>query len=288
MGVNIQTIKDIRLYMAKELKDIYPQQEINSIANIVIMTVINIKKLHQLHNPDQAVTREQAGRIISICKELGTSKPIQYILGETIFYDCIIKVDSSTLIPRPETEELVDIIIKENKDFQGTIFDLCTGSGCIAIALAANIPGSLVTGIDISKGAVRIARENAIANNVSVSFVEGDIFNFDLYSVNKASIIVSNPPYVRNSEKPSMKKNILEFEPQDALFVPDYDPLKFYKGIFSLAEKMLIPGGKIYFEINEAMGKSMIKLFESSGYSQIKIINDMNSKERMIKGTKDV
>jgi len=288
MGVNIQTIKDIRLYLAKELNDIYPQQEINSFANIIIMTVINIKKLHQLHNPDQAVTREQAGRIISICNELRTSKPIQYILGETIFYDCIIKVDSSTLIPRPETEELVDTIIKENKDFQGTIFDLGTGSGCIAIALAANIPGSLVTGIDISKGAIKIARENAIANNVSVSFVEGDIFNFDFYSVNKASIIVSNPPYVCNSEKQSMKKNVLEFEPHDALFVPDYDPLKFYKGIFNLAEKMLIPGGKIYFEINEAMGKSMIKLFESSGYSQIKIIRDMNRKERMIKGTKNV
>jgi release factor glutamine methyltransferase len=288
MGVKIHTIKDIRRYMAKELKDIYPVPEINSITNIVIKTIISINTLHQLYNQDMRISTEQSGRIISVCKELKTGKPLQYVLGETIFYDCVIKVNSSTLVPRPETEELVDIIIRENKDFQGNLFDFGTGSGCIAIALAANMPRSVVVGIDISKDAIRIARENAIINNVSVSFCEGDIFNFDYKGVNKAGIIVSNPPYVRNSEKQLMDKNVLEFEPHNALFVSDYDPLKFYKAILGIAEKMLIPGGKIYFEINEALGKSMIKLFKSSGYSEIIIIRDLNSKERMIKGTKNV
>ena len=175
------------------------------------------------------VTSEQVKRVVDICKELKTGKPIQYILGETIFYDCIIRVNNATLIPRPETEELVDLIIRENRGLPGNIIDIGTGSGCIAIALAANLPGAVITGIDISDEAIRIARENALLNNVAVSFVKGDIFNFDYEIVNKAEIIVSNPPYVRNSEKQFMSKNVLDFEPHNALFVTDSDPLVYYQ-----------------------------------------------------------
>jgi release factor glutamine methyltransferase len=288
MGVNIQTIKDIRFYLAKELEKIYQEPEISAIINLVIKTVTGITKLHQLYLTEQIVTKQQAEKITGICKDLKTGKPIQYILGETSFYDCIIRVNRDTLIPRPETEELVDLIIKENKAYQGTIIDVGTGSGCIAIALAANLPGAVIKGIDISDEAIRIAHENAQLNNVAVSFVKGDVFSFDSERFDKAGIIVSNPPYVRNSEKQFMNKNVLDFEPYSALFVTDSDPLIYYRAILKLADKILIPGGRLYFEINEAMGKSMLQLLESFSYADIQIIADINNKDRIIKGTKDV
>ncbi|MFA5818726.1 MAG: peptide chain release factor N(5)-glutamine methyltransferase [Bacteroidales bacterium] len=288
MGVNIQTIKDIRFYLAKELEKIYQEQEISALANIIIKTVIGITKVHQLYMTEQIVTKQQAGRIIDICKELKTGKPIQYILGETSFYDCVIRVTSATLIPRPETEELVDLIIRENRGYQGTIIDIGTGSGCIAVALAVNLPGAVVIGIDISDEAIMTARENAQLNNVTVSFVKDDVFSFDSERVDKAGIIVSNPPYVRNSEKQFMSKNVLDFEPHSALFVPESDPLIYYRAILKLANKILIHRGRLYFEINEAMGKSIVQLLESSGYTEIQIVADINSKERIIKGIKDV
>jgi release factor glutamine methyltransferase len=288
MGVNLQKIKDIRSYLSKELEVIYQEPEISALANIIIKTVMGISKLHQLFMTEQLVSEMQSRRIFDICRELKTGKPIQYILGETSFYDCIIKVNGSTLIPRPETEEMVDLIIKENSGYTGNILDIGTGSGCIAISLAAKLSGSLITGIDISDEAIEIARENAILNNVAVSFVKGDIFSFDFDMINKAGIIVSNPPYVRNSEKQFMSKNVLDFEPGQALFVADSDPLVYYRAILKVAEKILIPNGKVYFEINEAMGKSMVQLLEISGYSEVQIIADINNKERIIKGTKDV
>lgn len=287
MSVNILTIKDIRLYLFKELKEIYPEQEISAIANNIIKTVIGIVKLHQIYNSDQPVTKEQAGEILTICNELKTGKPLQYILGETLFYDCIIRVNSSTLIPRPETEEMVDIIIRENKGFKGNILDFGTGSGCIAIALAKNIPGARITGMDISGNALVFARRNAEINHVTVSFIQGDIFSFDHVKVTEAGIIVSNPPYVRDSEKEFMNRNVLGFEPPEALFVPDTDPLKFYNQILIISDKILIPNGRIYFEINEAMGRPMAELVESYGYSEIKIIKDLNGKNRILKGTKN-
>ena len=288
MRVNIQTIKDIRSYLAKELEGIYHEPEISSLSNTIIKTVLDTSGLHELYSADVHVTSVQAGIIIDICKELKTGKPVQYVLGETSFYDCIIGVNSSTLIPRPETEELVDLIIKENRDYSGNIIDFGTGSGCIAIALAKNLPGSSITGVDISDEVIKTAQKNALLNKVTVSFIKGDIFSFDPGAVNKTGIIVSNPPYVRDSEKKFMSRNVLDFEPHIALFVTDADPLIYYDAIIKLAERILIPGGRIYFEINEAMGKSLVLLLESSGYSKVKIIKDINGKERITKGTKDV
>lgn len=288
MGVNIQTIKDIRSYLLTELEGIYQVNEISALTSIIIKTVIGISKLHQLYLTEQPVTGDQSKKIIEICKDLKTGKPIQYILGETTFYNRIIRVDSATLIPRQETEELVDLIIRENEGYTGNIIDIGTGSGCIAIVLSANLPGSVVTGIDISDEAIRVAEKNALLNNVAVSFVQGDIFNFDFEIINKAGIIVSNPPYVCDSEKQFMSKNVLGFEPHLSLFVPDSDPLIYYKAILQLADKILLPGGRLYFEINEVMGKQMVKLLESFLYSGIKIVKDINSKERIIKGIKNV
>jgi len=288
MGVKIQTIKDIRFYLVKELLGIYQETEIRSLADIIIKTVIGITKLHQLYDNGYLVTGQQSEKILKIVEELKTGKPVQYILGETTFYNCTIKVNGSTLIPRSETEELVDLIVRENKGYQGNIIDFGTGSGCIAIALAANLPLSVLTGIEISDEAICIAQENARLNNVHVSFIKGDIFTLDSEVVSKAGIIVSNPPYVRNSEKFLMNKNVLNFEPHLALFVTDSDPLIYYNAILKLADKLLLRGGRLYFEINEMMGKSLILLLESFDYSEIEIVADLNNKERIIKGRKDV
>jgi release factor glutamine methyltransferase len=286
MAIKIQTIKDIRFYLDRELKGAFPKEEIKSLANIIIRSALGLASMHQAYLSDLTVSKLQAENIRKICLELKTGKPVQYILGETVFYDCKIRLNSATLIPRPETEELVDLLINENRDFQGSIIDFGTGSGCIAIALAKNIPGSAVTGTDISREALAIAEENARENNVSVNFVRDDILSSDTENLPDAGIIVSNPPYIRNSEKEQMQRNVLDFEPQMALFVEDSDPLVFYRAILAKAEIFLLPGGKIYFEINEAMGSSVAHLLESCGYSSVVTLKDINSKERLIKGLK--
>jgi release factor glutamine methyltransferase len=288
MGVKIQTIKDIRFYLSKELKGVYNEIEIRVLADIMIKTVNGTVKLHQLYDNGYLMKAKDVEKIIGITRELKTGKPIQYILGETTFYNCRIKVNNSTLIPRPETEELVDLIIRENKGYNGNIIDFGSGSGCITVALASNLPFAKLTGIEISGEAIRIAQENAILNNVKAAFMQGDIFAFDHESVSKAGIIVSNPPYVRNSEKLQIAKNVLDFEPHSALFVTDSDPLVYYKAILNLAEEILLPYGRLYFEINEVMGKWLFQMIESFDYSEIEIIHDINNKERIIKGRKNV
>ena len=282
---NIQTIKDIGTYLEKELAGIYPREEINALSSIIIKTVFRVSGLHHLVTSGEHVTRKQSDEITGISRELKSGRPLQYILGETSFYNCLIKVNPEVLIPRPETEELVDLIIKENRDFRGSILDAGTGSGCIAIAIAVNLPGSKVTGIDNSAGAIRLAEENARLNKASVSFIVNDLLNPDLRSVGTAAIIVSNPPYVRESEKIHMAANVLDHEPHSALFVPDSDPLLYYRAITEMAGIILVPGGKVYFEINEAMGESMSDLLYSGGYSGVAVVKDLNGKDRFIKGT---
>jgi len=287
MAVNLQTIKEIRNYLAEELSGLYSEGELRSITNIVIPRIFEINPISFLLKDNENIAdRGKTGKVISFCRELKTGKPLQYVLGETHFYDCVIKVHPGVLIPRPETEELVDLIVNENAGFTGTIIDIGTGSGCIAVALAVNFPLSQVTGIDISGPAIRTATENAKKNNATVSFLRADLFKIDPSCIKNADIIVSNPPYVRNSEKQFMKKNVLAFEPHKALFVPDNDPLKFYRAILDLAGHILNPAGIIYFEINEAMGRPVRDLLELCNYREIKIIKDINGKDRIAKGEK--
>jgi release factor glutamine methyltransferase len=287
MGVKIQTIKDIRFYLSRELAGIYNEPEIRVLADILIKTVTGTTKLHDLYDKNYVITEKQAEKFWGIAEDLKTGRPIQYIIGETTFYNCAIKVNNSTLIPRSETEELVDLIIKENRDYKGEIIDIGSGSGCITIALAVNLPSAKVTGVEISDDAITIARENAVSNKANVSFVKGDIFSIDGEMVSKAGIIVSNPPYVRNSEKSQMNKNVIDFEPHLALFVSDSDPLIYYKAILKLADIILLPDGYLYFEINEAMGKPLVELFKAFDYAHIEIVLDINDKERIIKGRKN-
>ena len=284
MNVKLQTLKDIRNYFIKELISIYPEHEITAITNLIFKTHFGIERLHLLIDAGQIISSQTVCRMVEICNELKTGKPIQYILGETLFYNCIIKVNNETLIPRPETEELVDLIINENKGFAGRIIDIGTGSGCIAIAIRKNLPGTEVTGVDISDGALEMASFNALLNNVNVTFLKGDILKFASESIPPADIIVSNPPYVLESEKRFMKPNVIDFEPHNALFVPDDDSLVFYRAIVNMSRKILVPGGKLYFEINEKKGGEICSLLESAGYSEINIINDINSKNRFVKG----
>jgi release factor glutamine methyltransferase len=287
MGVTIQTIKDIRFYLTRELTGIYKEPEIRILADILIKTVTGTIKLHDLYDKSYVITKKQAEKIFGFTEEMKTGKPIQYILGETTFYNCTIKVNASTLIPRPETEELVELIIKENKNYKGEIIDIGSGSGCIAIALAVNMPSAILTGIEISDDAISIARDNAVSNKARVTFVKGDILSINNETISKAGIIVSNPPYVRTSEKSQMNKNVLDFEPHLALFVSDSDPLIYYKAILKLADTILLPAGYLYFEINEAMGKPLVELLKSFDYSHIEIFSDINDKERIIKGRKN-
>ncbi len=287
MGVNIQTIKDIRLFLTNELKHQYREEEISSLAGIIIRTITGLSRLHEINDPTRKVKPDEAVKVIDYCNQLLTGKPLQYIIGETEFYNCLIRLNRSTLIPRPETEELVDLIIKENRNFRGRIIDLGTGSGCIAIALALNIKSAELTGIDISEEAIKISKENALLNNADVSFETDDMLNPSKITDYKAGIIVSNPPYVRESEKSLMNRNIIDFEPHQALFVPDADPLVYYKAIALVANKILIPGGLVYLEINEALDKEMLVLFDSAGYTGLKIIPDLSGKQRILKGVKN-
>lgn len=287
MAVNLLTIKDIRTYLDQELGELYDQNEISSLSRIIIRTISVPGELHQFYDPRTRLSEEQSMRIVEITSELRTGKPFQYVTGETEFYNCIIKVTPAVLIPRPETEELVDLIIKENRNFSGEIIDFGTGSGCIAIALAKNIPLSKVTGADISEEALNIAETNARINNTEVNFEKNDILNYCPGNDHLAGIIVSNPPYVRNSEKSQMKGNVLDFEPAGALFVDDSDPLIYYRAILGIAKKRLDKSGKIYFEINEGLGMEMEELIDSFGYTGIRIIKDLNGRNRIATAIKN-
>lgn len=285
MAFNLQTIRDIRNHISGELKEIYPEEEIQSLFEIMVLHVLGGSKADLLGNPQRRLTNEESGRIMSFCNELKTGKPVQYITGETVFYNCRIRVGPGVLIPRPETEELVDLVLRENRDFSGTITDACTGSGCIAIALARNLPAAGITGLDNTPPALKTASENALLNRVSINFILSDILKNGIADAPKPDIIVSNPPYVRESEKALMHRNVLEFEPHSALFVPDDDPLVFYRAILESGNRVMDRGGRVYFEINEAMGESMVNLMESLNYTGIRVVSDINGRDRIIKGT---
>jgi release factor glutamine methyltransferase len=278
-------MREIRKLISTGLSDLYPPREIESLFSVITKTVLNKDTMHHLADNDLVITNNQLNRVVEIISQLKTGKPIQYILGETTFYDCIFQVNGHVLIPRQETEELVDLIIRENRGIKGRIIDIGTGSGCIAVTLARNLGGAEITGLDISPEAVEIARHNAILNNADVNFIVADIFNLPHGMLYPADIIVSNPPYVRESEKEKMHRNVTDFEPHTALFVSDSDPLVHYRKIVEISDSILIPGGKIYFEINESLGYLFEELMFNHGFKNVEIIKDLNNKDRFVKGT---
>jgi release factor glutamine methyltransferase len=264
--------------------NLYEDDEKSSISYLIMEHLFNLKKSDILL--DKKIEKVNNEEIISIINRINQSEPIQYILGETEFYGRKFKVNKNVLIPRPETEELVDLIIKENKKQKKIkVLDIGTGSGCIAITLAKELPEAEVCALDISKDALKTANENALMNNAKVDFSHADIIQNLKFKLQNLNIIVSNPPYVRESEKKQMHANILEHEPFTALFVKDEDPLIFYKSIILFAKQHLVENGKCYFEINEKFGQETIALFAENNFSEIRIIKDLQNKDRIAVGT---
>ena len=242
------TLQDFKLKMISELSSIYETDELNSIFNLISEEYLKIPRSKILLADEIDLDNDKQTLFLNALERLKSNEPIQYVLGKTSFMDMEFKVNSSVLIPRPETEELVCLMLKEDLDGK-EILDIGTGSGCIAISLAKNLPNAKITALDISKDSLEVAKKNAELNNVEIEFINADIFNYN--SDKKYDAVVSNPPYVLKSEKMLMKQNVLNYEPETALFVNDSDPLKYYESIMSFSKHQLNPKGRIYLEINE-------------------------------------
>ena len=278
------TIKEIISIIKTELNEYYPSTEIESFIFLIFEHLLNYSRTKLLVSYHQEISDDTIKKIKSIIQELKLNKPIQYILGYTTFYNLDFKLNENILIPRPETEELVDWIILENNTKQLNILDIGTGSGCIAISLAKNIEKSIVYASDISPDALYITEINKKLNNVHIETLQFDILSSNFKVNQKFDIIVSNPPYITEKEKTLMLKNVLDYEPDLALFVPDNNPLLYYKAIVEFGVNHLNPGGKIYFEINEQFGKEMKQLLEQLSFYDIILKKDINGKNRMIRG----
>jgi len=284
------TLQEAKQLFQNQLRNLFLQDEINNFFFLIIEKEFGYNKSKTIMRLDEPLSMGESIMIHGCLNRLKKSEPIQYILGETEFYGMYYKVNRDTLIPRPETEELVDWIISDVKmeiqDAPLRIVDLGTGTGCIAISLARNIRESEVWGWDVSEGALKVARKNAKSNKVHVNFERRDMLK--LPEINdKYDIIVSNPPYVRESEKKAMKKNVLDYEPAIALYVPDNDPLVYYKAISRWAQDALKPGGALYFEINEYLGNEVIKLLEQEGFSEIELNKDLSKRDRLVRAFKN-
>ena len=284
-------LKDLQDIFHKELDEIYGKEEVNSFFFMLINEFYNVHRIELALQPETSITKGEQELIFKALDDLKKQIPIQHILGKTEFFGIQLHVNNKVLIPRPETEELVQWILDvvEKRD-NLKILDIGTGSGCIGIALAKNLPSAEVIALDVSKEALLVAKENAKQNNVQINFIEADILtscHTELVSASqKFDIIVSNPPYVRQQEKQEIKNNVLDNEPHLALFVKDDDALQFYKAISQFSSNNLSEKGLLFFEINEYLGNEMIQLLEKDNFNNIELKKDMFGKNRMIKATK--
>lgn len=283
-------VKDLENIFHETLDVIYGKEEVSSFFFLCTEAFYNISRLDIALNRKISITKEEQQPIFDALEALKKEQPIQYILGETEFFGLPFKVNENTLIPRPETEELVQLIIDSKKNKASTqlsILDIGTGSGCIAIALAKNLNNAQLYALDVSEKAIEKAKENATLNNVDINFLEGSILKDDdcdtLFKNLEFNIIVSNPPYVRNLEKVEIQNNVLNNEPHLALFVEDNDPLIFYRAITKFAKNKLKQNGQLFFEINEYLGEETEDLVESFGFKNVEILKDIFNKNRMLK-----
>ncbi len=276
-------LREFRNDFRESLSSIYDSQEVDSFFYLILDNFYQMSRVDLALKPEFEIEESEVAKWRDIVAQLQQQKPLQYILGETEFFGLPFTVTSAVLIPRPETEELVDWILKNNSNNseQLRILDIGTGSGCIPITLAKNLNNAKVEAIDISKEALKVAENNAIKNFVKVKFVEMDILKADKLS-KTYDIIVSNPPYVRALEKQEMLKNVLDYEPHIALFVEDEDPLLFYVKITQLASKSLSEEGQLYFEINQYLGQRMIELLKEYKFRDIELRQDIYGNDRMI------
>lgn len=279
-------LKQYKIHFFDSLKNIQDEQEIESFFFILTEYLHNLKRVDVALNSNFELSNEEVQKWNAILVDLQQEKPIQYITGESWFYGLKFEVNENTLIPRPETEELVEWIIESQKSKVQSqkleILDIGTGSGCIPISLKANLPQANVSAIDVSEKALEMSKRNAELNNVEVNFIQNNIL--EVGDLNQHfDIIVSNPPYVRNLEKEEIKKNVLDYEPHLALFVEDTDALLFYRKIAQLALKNLSPNGLLFFEINQYLGKETVELLQNLGFKNIELRKDMFGNDRMIR-----
>lgn len=277
--------------MLTALSSIYDEQEIESFFYLLLESYQGKKRIDLALNPDMEMDTLQLIQWESALSELLNQKPIQYIIGATEFYGLPFMVNENTLIPRPETEELVEWIVAESQNSATgslKILDIGTGSGCIAISLAKNLTNAEVFGLDVSEKALAVAKKNADTNKVKVNFIQANILKInDLVELsNHFDIIVSNPPYVRHLEKAEIKPNVLEYEPHLALFVEDTDALLFYRKIAELAKENLAEKGKLFFEINQYLGKETLQLLEKFGFNSTELKKDIYGNDRMTRSEK--
>lgn len=285
-------MKDLYKNILSTLGNLYSPEESESLARLLLEFVLGIPYHRILMKEDIPITTEKTEQIKEITQRLLQSEPIQYVLGKAYFYGLSFRVNHSTLIPRPETEELVELILSDyRRNEPSSLLDIGTGSGCIALSLAKYLPESQVLGIDISEEALEVAKENARLLTIpNCSFRQMDILSVkDVTSFPESPFdcIVSNPPYIMEKEKNAMDKNVLEYEPENALFVPDDDPLLFYRRIARLGKVLIKPNGHIYFEINAQCGVAMKMMMDEEGYKEIELIRDLSGNDRIIKALKN-
>jgi release factor glutamine methyltransferase len=307
----METLKDVFVRYKSELEGLYGVNEIEAITLLVISEVCELSKAKVKAFPETSLSQSQEKLLAEILTELKTGKPVQYVLGRTEFYGLPFYVNPSVLIPRPETEELVEWVIASAGSLQlavgsaqlaigskqfagGKIMDIGTGSGCIAIGLKKYLPAFEVSAIDISPDALKTAEENAVLNQVDINFIEADILKnpgpshiSNLIAIaigTQISIIVSNPPYVTLYDKTQMHTNVTDFEPHTALFVPEDDPLIFYKAIADFAVQNLEPNGLLFLEINENYGEQTVQLLAYKGFKNIELRKDISGRDRIVKG----
>lgn len=280
-------LKEIKNIYHLELDSLFPKEEVDSFFYMVIDHYLGLEKFVLVMEPNLVVPKAKEEPLFNALSQLKEERPIQHILGKAHFCDLDFYVDENVLIPRPETEELVywilDHVQKLGRGNEIKILDIGTGSGCIAISLAKNLPNAKVVAIDISQKAIGMAIQNAKENNVIVEFIESDILA-KLDFKEKFDVIVSNPPYVRELEKVEMKNNVLDYEPGSALFVSDENPLIFYKKIVQFAVDHIKASGVLFFEINQFLGNETKQLLENENFSEIELRKDMFGNDRMLRG----
>jgi release factor glutamine methyltransferase len=290
-------LKDYKTHFFNSLKNIQEEQEIDSFFFILAEYLHNLKRVDLALNPNFKISDAEVEKWNATLVDLQQEKPIQYITGEAWFYGLRFEVNENTLIPRSETEELVEWILNSSITQHPTpinILDIGTGTGCIPISLKANLSQANVSAIDVSEKALEVAKRNAELNKVEVNFIQANILEVEdlsqlpssiTHHLSSYNIIVSNPPYVRNLEKQEIKKNVLNYEPHLALFVEDTDALLFYRKIAQLALKNLSPNGLLFFEINQYLGRETVELLENLGFKNIELKKDIYGNDRMIKCT---
>ncbi|MFT2010352.1 peptide chain release factor N(5)-glutamine methyltransferase [Pontibacter sp. 13R65] len=275
-----QTISNIKT----SLSELYPGPEAGIMAEQVVEHVLQKTRVALSLAREQEVKAAEANTISGIVTRLLQQEPLQYVLGIAYFYDLELYVDARVLIPRPETEELVHLILQKHKNrLHLKVLDIGTGSGCIPIALAKNLQQAQVYGLDISSDALAVARANAEKYQAAITWLQQDVFEpITTIPLHSLDILISNPPYVLESEKEQMRANVLSYEPHLALFVPDNDALRYYKRIAEVGQELLKPGGNLYFEINERYGKATQDMLLRAGYRQAEVLHDLFGKERMV------